>query len=155
MLNATKKTLQISWIDKQQSKRFRKNREKTKSGNTRRFSQNKTKNISKWKTPGYDGIHGFWFKKFTTLNDRQVFKMNKCLKEAYLPEWITKEKTTLIQKDPSKNTPNNYRPITCLRLTWKILRGQKREEICYLVTSCELFPKEQKGCREESRGTGE
>ena len=32
---------------------------------------------------------------------------------AYVPEWMTTGKTTLIQKDSSKGTaPNNYRPIT-------------------------------------------
>ena len=28
------------------------------------------KKISNWKTPGHDGIHGFWFKKFTSIHDR-------------------------------------------------------------------------------------
>ena len=28
--------------------------------------------ISKWKTPGHDGIHGFWFKKFTSIHNRQA-----------------------------------------------------------------------------------
>ena len=26
------------------------------------------KKISNWKTPEYDGIHGFWFKKFTSIH---------------------------------------------------------------------------------------
>ena len=29
------------------------------------------KKVSNWKTPGHDGIHGFWFKKFTSIHDRQ------------------------------------------------------------------------------------
>ena len=69
---------------------------------------------------------------------------------------MTKGKTTLIQKDPSKGTaPNNYRPITCLPMMWKILTAQIREEICYSLTSRGLFPDEQKGCRKGSRGTAE
>ena len=28
------------------------------------------------KTPDHDGIHGFWFKKFTTIHDRQTLEMN-------------------------------------------------------------------------------
>ena len=41
--------------------------------------------------------------------------MNRCLQGVPVPEWMTKGKTTLIQKDPSKGiAPNNYRPITCL-----------------------------------------
>ena len=69
---------------------------------------------------------------------------------------MTKGKTTLIQKDLSKGTaPNNYRPITCLPMMWKILTAQIREEIYYSLTSRGLFPDEQKGCRKGSRSTTE
>ena len=82
--------------------------------------------------------------------------MDWCLQGAQVPDWITKGKTTLIQKDPSKGTaPNNYRPITCLPMKWKILTAQIRENIYYLLTSGGLFPDEQKGCRKGSRDTTE
>ena len=82
--------------------------------------------------------------------------MNRCLQDAHVPEWMTKGKTTLIQKDPSKGTaPNNYRPITCLPMMWKILTAQIREKIYYLLTSRGLLPDEQKGCRKGSRATAE
>ena len=85
------------------------------------------KKISNWKTPGHDGIHGFWFKKFTSIHDRLALEMNRCLQDEQVPEWRTKGKTTLIQKDPSKGTaPNNYRPITCLPMMWKTLTAQIR-----------------------------
>ena len=88
------------------------------------------KKVSNWKTPGHDGIHVFWFMKFTFMHDRLALEMNKCLQTAYVPEWMTKGRTTLIQKDPSKGTaPNNYRPITCQPMMWKILPAQIREEI--------------------------
>ena len=106
--------------------------------------------------PGHDGIHGFWFKKFTFIHDRLVLEMNRCLQGAHIPEWMTKGKTPLIQKDPSKGTiPNNCRPITCLPMMWKILTTQIREEIYYLLSSCGLFSEEQKGCSKGSRGTTE
>ena len=82
--------------------------------------------------------------------------MNKCLQRAHVPEWMTKGKTILIQKYPGKHTaPTNYRPITCLPMTWKILTAQIREEIYYSLTSRRLFPEEQKGCCKWSRGTAE
>ena len=69
---------------------------------------------------------------------------------------MTKGKTTLIQKDPSKGTaPNTYRPITCLPMMWKILTAQIREKNYYSLTSRGLFPDEQKECRKGSRGTVE
>ena len=49
--------------------------------------------------------------------------------------------------------PNNYRPLTCLPMMWKILTAQIREEIYYLLTSHGLFPGEQKGYRKGFRGS--
>ena len=60
------------------------------------------KKISNRKTPGYDGIHDFWFKKFTSIHKRLALEMNKPLQTAHIPKWMTKERTTLIQKDPNK-----------------------------------------------------
>ena len=37
------------------------------------------KKISNWKTPGNDGIHGFWFKKFTSIPDRLALERNRCM----------------------------------------------------------------------------
>ena len=69
---------------------------------------------------------------------------------------MTKWKTTLIQKNPSKGTaPKNYRSITCLPMMWKILTAQIRGEIYYTLTSRGLFPGEPKGCSKWSRGTAE
>ena len=82
--------------------------------------------------------------------------MNRCLQGAHVLEWMTKGKTTLIQKNPFKGTsPNNYRPIMCLPMMWKILIALIREEIYYLLTSHGLFLEEQKGYHKGSRGTGE
>ena len=114
------------------------------------------KRISNWKTPGHDGIHGYWFKKFTSIHGRLALEMNRCQQGAQVSDWMTKGKTTLIQKDPSKvNTPNNYRPITSLQMTCKILTAQIRKKNYYSLTSCGLFPDEQKGCRKGSKGTAE
>ena len=65
------------------------------------------KRISNWKAPGHDGIHGFWFKKSTSIRDRLALEMNRCLQDAQVPEWMTKGKTTLIQKDPNKGIAPN------------------------------------------------
>ena len=114
------------------------------------------KKISNWKTPEHDGINAFWFKKFSSIHDRLTLEMNRCQQDAQVPDGMTKGKTTLIQKDPSKGTaPNNYRPITCLPMMWKILTAQISEEIYYSLTSRGLFPDEKKGCRRGSRGTAE
>ena len=82
--------------------------------------------------------------------------MNRCLKDEQVPDWMTKGKTTLIHKDLSKGTaPNNYRPITCLLMMWRILTAQIKEKIYYSLISQGLFPNEQKGCRKGFKGTAE
>ena len=138
-------------MDKQFDKRIRRARRKPESRDTHRFTENDTKKISNWKSLGHND---FWFKKFTSIHDKLALGMNKCLKRAHVPELMTKGRTALIKKDPSKGTaPNNYRPITCLPMMWKIFTAQIREEIYYSLTSCGLFPEESKRCCKGSRGT--
>ena len=91
-------------MDKQYYKRTRRTWRRPKSRNTYRFTQNDTNKISSWKTPGHDGINIFWFKKFTSIHSRLAQEMNRCLQGAQVPEWMTKGKTTLIQKEWSKGT---------------------------------------------------
>ena len=111
------------------------------------FLKTTLKKLSNWKTPGHDGIHGFWFKKITSIHNSLALEMNKYLQS----EWITKERIILIQKVPNKVTaPNIYRPMTCLPMMWKILTAQIREEIYYSLTSHGLFPDVQKGCRNDA-----
>ena len=60
------------------------------------------------------------------LHSRQISTRDE---HEHVPEWMTKGKTTLIEKEPSKGTtPNNYRPITCLPMMCKILTAQIREK---------------------------
>ena len=115
-----------------------------------------TLKISNWKTLGHDGIHGYWFQKFIFIHNRLTLEMNRCLQRTHVPEWMTKGRTIWIKKDPNKETAqNNYRPITCLPMMWKILTAQIRGKIYYSLTSRGLFPDEQKGCDKGYRGTGE
>ena len=93
---------------------------------------------------------------FTSIHDRLALEMNKCQQTAHVPEGMTKGRATLRRKDSNKGTaPNNYRPIPCLPMMWKILTTQIREEIYYWLTSRGLFPDEQKGCCKGSRGIAE
>ena len=69
--------------------------------------------------------------------------------------WIDDQKGD--HSDPKRplkrTTPNNYRPITCLLMMWKILMAQTREKIFNSLISRRLFPEEQKGCCKRTRGT--
>ena len=74
---------------------------------------------------------------------------------------MTKGKTTRTStlKKKKKNlkgtATNNYGPIMCLQMMWKILIAQIREEIYYSLINRGLFLEEQKGCRKGTSGTGE
>ena len=87
---------------------------------------------------------------------RLALEINRFLQETHVPEWMTKRRAILIQKDPRKRTtPDNYRPIMCLPMMWKILTAQLKEEIYFSLISRGLFPEEQKGCCKGARNTGE
>ena len=67
---------------------------------------------------------------------------------------MTHGRTMLCQKDPRKdNTADNYRPITCLPLIWKLLTGGIAEEMYNYLEREKILPEEQKGCKRGSRGT--
>ena len=66
---------------------------------------------------------------------------------------MAKERTVLIQKDPAKGAvSSNYRPITCLRLMWKLLTGIIADKIYDHLLMNSILPYEQKGCRKGARG---
>ena len=82
--------------------------------------------------------------------------MNKCIQKTEIPEWMTKGKMTLIQKDPLKETAStNYRPITCPLMMWKILTAPIRERIYHSIKSRGIFSDEQKGCCKRTRDAEE
>ena len=73
-------------MNKQYDKRIRKAPRRPESGNTHPFTQNDTKKISNWKSPGHDGIHGFWFKKFISIHSRRALEMIIYLQGLHVPE---------------------------------------------------------------------
>ena len=80
--------------------------------------------MSNWKAPGPDMVRGFWFKKLTSLHLVLTNALKKCVELGEVPEWMVKGRTVLFQKDPEKGTDvQNYRPIACLPLMWKLLTG--------------------------------
>ena len=140
-------------MDMQYDKRIRRTQRSSKSGNTNQLTQNNTKNKSNWKTPGHDGIHGFWFKKFTPIQDTST--RNDQMHTISTRICVDNQRKEHIQKNLRKRTAQNiYRPINCLQMMWKILTAKIGEEIYNLLTSFRLLSKEQKGCHKQSRGKG-
>ena len=89
------------------------------------------------------------------MHSRIAEELNKILiGEDGIPEWMTYGHTVLCQKDTAKgNAVDNYRPITCLPLMWKLMTGVISEKMYNYLESESLLPEEQKGCRRKSRET--
>ena len=101
-----------------------------------------------WKSPGPDLIRGFWLKNFSSLHERVRLQLKECLDSGFVPSWLTRGRTSLLQKDKSKeNLASNYRLITCLPLMWKLLAGVIADQIYAKLDQEKLLPEEQKGCR--------
>ena len=110
--------------------------------------------MSNWKAAGPDHVQGFWFKKATSLHSKLKYHLQECVNNGQVPAWMTEGRTVLIMKDKSKGTSvGNYRPIACLPLMWKLLTSIFSETMYAHLSSQELLPNEQKGCRKNSRGT--
>ena len=110
------------------------------------------RNMPNSKAPGPDNVQGYWLKNLTSLQDKLVMYLQDCLD----PDWLTKGRAVLIQKDKVKgNIASNYRPVTCLPLVWILLTGILADEIYIYLEKKKLLPEEQKGCRQKCKRTGD
>ena len=101
--------------------------------------------------PDPDCVQGYWFNRFSTLNSRLAEYLQTCVVVGDVSTWMTKGKTTLIQKDPQKgNAASNYRPIACLPPMWKLLTRVLAEKVYVHPSEKNVLPDEQKGCRKDS-----
>ena len=67
---------------------------------------------------------------------------------------MTIGKTTSLMKNKEKGKiPNNYRPLTCLRTTFKLMIAIIAESMLNYLENNGLIPEEQKGNPRKSRGT--
>ena len=91
-------------------------------------------------------------KKLGELQERIAEQLNNILNtEEERPEWLTFGRTILCVKDHSKgNSVDNFRPISCLPLMWKLMTGVVAD-VMYKHLE-EILPEEQKGCRKRFRG---
>ena len=111
--------------------------------------------MANWKAPGMDRVQGFWLKKLTSLHERIAEQLSLIVnRDASLPHWLTLGRTILCLKDPKKgNAVDNFRPISCLPMMWKLLTGVIADNVYEHLENNELLPEEQKGCRRRTRGT--
>ena len=91
-----------------------------------------------------------------SFHERVMLQLKECLDSGFVPSWLTRGGTSLLQKDKSKgNVASNYRPITCFPLMWRLLTGVIADQIYAHLDQEKLLPEEQKGCMKGSRGTND
>ena len=82
------------------------------------------------KSPDPDLVQAFWLKNFSSLHERVRLQLKEYLDGGFVPSWVTRGRTSLLQKDKIKdNVASNYRPVTCLPLMWKLLTGVIPDQI--------------------------
>ena len=107
-----------------------------------------------WKSPGPDGVQGYWIKNLSNLHNSIALQLNRCLQENNLPKWMVTGKTLLYIKEIKKgNLVSNFRPVTCLHLIWKLQKCILAEELYEHLKKTNSLPWEQKGCKKGSRDT--
>ena len=105
---------------------------------------------------GNHQVQGFWLKNFRSLHERVRLQLKECLDSGSVPSLLTRGRTSLLQKEKSKdNVASNYRSITCLSLMWKLLTGEIADQIYAHSVQEKLLPEEQKRYRKGSRGTND
>ena len=115
--------------------------------------QKALKKMKNWKAAGADGVQGYWLKNLTCLHGRLAEQLQTVL-NGDIPNWMTNGRTSLIIKNPKHpEKESNYRPITCLPTTWKLLTSIISDQIYNFLDSNNLIPWQQKGNKRKSRGT--
>ena len=88
------------------------------------------------------------------MQGRITFHLQSCITRGEVSDWMTTGGTVLLLKDKSKgNKMSNYKPITCLQFTWKLLTATVADGICNHLEENDLLLEEQEGCRRNTSGT--
>ena len=111
------------------------------------------KKSQKWKSPGIDKVPNFWLDSLSSMHSQLATCFNRLiLNPESTPEWFCMGTTYLLPKTEDTANPKNYRPITCLTTSYKLLTSILSERTYSHLEEFELFPLEQKGCRKGSYG---
>ena len=101
----------------------------------------------KWKFPGLDKLPNFWLNILTSAHKVLTHTLSQTMKNPeQIPQWLAKDITYLLPIASETNNPKNYRPITCLSTTYKLLTSIITERTHSFLEQKELLPCEQKGC---------
>ena len=52
-----------------------------------------------WKSPGPYLVQRFWLKNFSSLHEGVRLQLKECLNSGFVPSWLTRGRTSMLQKD--------------------------------------------------------
>ena len=106
-----------------------------------------------WKAPGPDTIVAFWWKAFSEANRALHELVLEVLNDdRRVPSWMVRGRTFLVPKEGCEGRPEQYRPITCLNTSYKLLTGALACLLGKHVETNGLIPYEQKALRKGRHG---
>ena len=107
-----------------------------------------------WTAPGIDGIQNYWWKTLEPAQEaltRAFIKIKEDNKN--IPVWWPTGRTVLIPKTKSPEDEKNYRPITCLNTSYKIMTGVVAKYLWEHMIENEIWDEGQLGAVEGVLGT--
>ena len=109
--------------------------------------------MSNWTAPGPDMLFAYWLKAFPTMSGHLRGLLLGILNgELALPQWFVTGRTVLVPKEGCTGQPDQFRPITCLNTSYKLLTGTVTAILYEHVEKRGLLPEEQKALRKGRRG---
>ena len=77
-----------------------------------------------WTAPDIDGIQNYWWKKAKPAQKALTRTFTKIKEDkTNIPTWWPTGRTVLLPKTKNLEDEKNYRPITCLNTSYKIMTG--------------------------------
>ena len=105
------------------------------------------------KSPGIDGIIGYWFKNLNFYINDLVKLFNSILNnEVDIPTWFTRARTKLIAKNSNTHLAENYRPIACPNIISKLYTSCINQFLQDHCDSNKIVTDEQAGGKKEVWG---
>ncbi|KAL9672447.1 hypothetical protein QQ045_028697 [Rhodiola kirilowii] len=99
-------------------------------------------NIGSDKAPGPDGFSsGFFKKNWSLIGSEMCSSIRHCLRHNVLPEGLNSAYIALIPKVTNPETPDQFRPISCCNVVYKIislvLAGRLREVLPSIINQAQ------------------
>ena len=111
------------------------------------------KKSQKWKSPGINKVPNYWLHHMFAMHELLAKKMSEIISEPdKTPKWFAEGITYLLAKTTETRNAKNYRPVTCLSITYKILTSTLTDRMYTFMEASKLSPLEQKGCKRGSYG---